>query len=85
MHRVVVPLKLAPGAEMPAYVFRKIGASGHVYDGPGHAQLTDDFAAVEAARRLIDGCDIEVWCGDRLVAYVVADDAPDYRGTSAPS
>lgn len=58
---------------MRAYRFYKIGNDGHI-DGPAsdHA-LPDDHAAVNEAKQLVNGHDIEIWEGPRLVAYVTPD------------
>jgi hypothetical protein len=58
---------------MPAYRFYFIAKNGHV-DGPGDDYyLQDDREALQQAKQLVDGHDIEIWEGPRLVAYVVPD------------
>jgi hypothetical protein len=50
-------------AEYRAYVLGKAGhiLSRHAFESP------DDAAALEQARRYLDGSDVEVWERDRLV------------------
>jgi hypothetical protein len=43
-----------------------IGADGH-FVGFEPIVCDDDAQAIERAKRLLDGRDIEIWCGDRLV------------------
>jgi hypothetical protein len=50
-------------AEYRAY---SIGLDGH-FSGYEPLVCADDAAAIDKARRLIDGRDIELWCGARFV------------------
>jgi hypothetical protein len=43
-----------------------VGDDGH-FVGSQALICADDDEAVEKARRLLDGRDIELWCGDRFV------------------
>ena len=51
---------------MTEYRLFKVGADGH-FIGFEPLVCDDDAQAVERAKRLLDGCDIEIWSGDRLV------------------
>jgi hypothetical protein len=53
-------------AEYRAYA---VGVDGH-FVGFEPIIYDDDNAAVERAERLLGDRDIEVWCGDRLVAQL---------------
>lgn len=59
---------------MAEYHFYKIARNGHVHGGPVVAHADTDMAAVAKARQLVDGVDIEIWEGPRLVAYVTPDE-----------
>jgi hypothetical protein len=58
---------------MPEYKFYTIKKDGHVGGPPAHRNLPDDSAALLEAKKLINGLDIEIWQGNRVVAYVVPD------------
>jgi hypothetical protein len=58
---------------MPDYRFYKIGDDGHVAGPPENIELPNDGAAMQEAKKLINGQDVEVWQGARLVAYLVPD------------
>ena len=50
----------------------------YLVDGAGHIGLPltfesgDDDAAIERAKHYVDGCDVDVWHHDRLVARIEA-------------
>jgi hypothetical protein len=50
-------------AEYRAYA---VGSDGN-FNGFEPLVCADDAKAIEEAKRLLDGCDIELWCGTRLV------------------
>ena len=59
---------------MREYRFYTIGTDGHI-DGPATDHvLPNDSAAIEEAKKLVNGHDVEIWQGPRLVAYVVPDE-----------
>ena len=60
---------------MPYYRFYTIHKDGHVKGPPRDHDAPDDLAAVQAAKQLQDGHDIEIWQGPRVVAYLVPDKA----------
>jgi hypothetical protein len=53
-------------AEYRAYI---IGSDGHI-QGCEPLFCTDDDAATDAAKRLVNGCDVELWQGVRKVAML---------------
>jgi hypothetical protein len=59
---------------MPEYRFFSIKTNGHI-DGPAAVyESPDDAGAVKEAKRRLNGKDIEIWQGPRVVAYLVTDD-----------
>ena len=58
---------------MPEYRFFAIMKDGHIGLPPVDLELPDDHAAVSKARKLLNGHDIEIWEGKRVVAYLVPD------------
>jgi hypothetical protein len=52
---------------MPYYRAYVLGSDGHFMDAI-NLDCANDAAAVESAKQLINGHDIEVWQEDRLVA-----------------
>jgi hypothetical protein len=58
------------GVRMAIYRAYLVDGAGHI----GHLPLTfesgDDDAAIERARQYVDGCDVDVWHHDRLVARI---------------
>lgn len=59
---------------MLGYRFYFIRHDGHI-DGPSlEYEAPDDRAALAKAKQLVDGHDIEVWHGARLVAYITPDE-----------
>jgi hypothetical protein len=59
---------------MSDYRFYMIGKDGHVNGPPTTHALPNDSAALEEAKKLVNGHDVEIWQGPRLVAYVVPDE-----------
>jgi hypothetical protein len=58
---------------MPEYRFYTIRSDGHIAGPPTDLHAPDDREAVNKAHQLLDGRDIEIWQGPRVVAYVVPD------------
>jgi len=58
---------------MPEYRFYSIRKDGHVVGTPVTHEAPRDADAVKEAQRLLDGYDIEIWQGARVVAYLVPD------------
>lgn len=56
---------------MPAYRFYTIGPSGHICAPPAIFECPGDMSAIKEARKSLDGHDIEVWQGRRIVSYLV--------------
>jgi hypothetical protein len=50
-------------AEYRAYI---VGVDGHFIDFEPLI-CDDDDGAIEKAKRFVDGHDVELWCGERLV------------------
>lgn len=59
---------------MPEYRFYKVSTSGHIKGPPTDHDAPDDLAAIRRARQLLDGGDVEIWQGTRVVAYVTTDE-----------
>lgn len=57
---------------MPLYRLYSLNAGGHVTQPPIVIEAEDDAAAIEEAKQLQDGRDIEIWCGDRCVMNLAA-------------
>jgi hypothetical protein len=51
---------------MPEYRAYTLGPDGLILSSKGFA-ADDDMAAREQARQLVDGHDVELWAGERLV------------------
>ena len=51
---------------MPDYRAFTIGRDGH-FIGFEPLVCGDDAEAIEQAKRLVEACDVELWCGPRLV------------------
>lgn len=56
---------------MPEYKFYSIKIDGHIAKPPIVTDCPDDLTAIKAARQVLDGNDIEIWEGARVVAYLV--------------
>jgi hypothetical protein len=59
-------------AEYRAYT---VGIDGH-FTGFEPLVCADDTEATEQARRLVEGCNVELWCGERLVIRLTAKNGP---------
>jgi len=59
---------------MPEYRFYTIKKDGHIDGPPTDHAAPDDYSAVKVAKELINGHDVEIWLGSRLVAYVVSEE-----------
>ena len=55
---------------MPTYRFYSLKTDGHVAGPPLDFDCPDDNDAVKEAEKLVDGRDIEIWQGTRVVAYI---------------
>jgi hypothetical protein len=51
---------------MPEYRACMLGRDGHIHDFEPIV-CDDDEGAIVAAKRLVDGCDVELWQGARLI------------------
>jgi len=52
---------------VPAYRVFLIDRNGHISRPAEHIDCSDDQEAIEKAQRLVDGHDVELWDGVRLV------------------
>lgn len=59
---------------MPGYRFYSIKRDGHIAAAPVERECSNDGEALKEARQLVNGQDIEVWQGPRLVAYLTPKD-----------
>jgi hypothetical protein len=59
---------------MREYRFYSIRKDGHIDEPPINREAPDDLGAIRAAKELVNGRDIEIWQGARLVAYVTPDE-----------
>ena len=59
---------------MPEYRFYTIGKDGHIAAPAIVYEAPKDADALKEAKRLLDGHDIEIWLGARVVAYLVPDE-----------
>jgi hypothetical protein len=64
---------------VPAYRFYTINKDGHVVGPPATHELPADRDAVQEANKIIDGNDIEIWQGARLIAYVTPEEKRPWR------
>jgi hypothetical protein len=55
---------------MPTYRFYSLKKDGHIAGTPSDFDCPDDNDAVKEAEKLLDGRDIEIWQGTRVVAYI---------------
>jgi hypothetical protein len=53
---------------MPTYRVYFVDPEGHIHRPPRVMECTSDQEAAEEAKQFIDGQDIEVWQGERVVA-----------------
>ena len=56
---------------MPEYKFYSISTDGHIAKPPVIVDCPDDLVAIKNARNYLDGHDVEIWEGTRVVAYLV--------------
>lgn len=59
---------------MSEYRFYTIEKTGRIEHPASDHIAPDDAAAIQKARQLLDGRDIEIWQGARLVAYLVPEE-----------
>jgi hypothetical protein len=59
---------------VPEYRCYEIRKDGHVDKAPTDFDAPDDRAGVAAAKKPINGHDIEIWQGPRVVAYLTPDE-----------
>lgn len=62
---------------MPAYRIYKLDGDNHINDLPKIVLHDSDAEAIEHAERLVDGHDIEIWDGPRLVIKLKSKDKMD--------
>jgi len=55
---------------MPEYRLFTFNDAGHITGPAAVIQCADDDAAIKEAQQLLDGKDIEVWQGQRIVAHL---------------
>ena len=55
---------------MPFYRIYTVTADGHIKKAPWNVMCDDDEAAIDHARSLKDGLDLEVWQGKRRIAVL---------------
>jgi hypothetical protein len=58
---------------MPMYRAFLVDGVGHISRPPNEFFSDDDAAAIKQARQLVDGCDVELWDHDRIVALIGPD------------
>ena len=70
----VVPAKAGLGSRvrsveqyMTHYRMYQVRADGHITGQPTEFEIPTDEAAIERARQMLNGTDIELWQGNRLV------------------
>lgn len=59
---------------MPDYRFYSIKKDGHIAGPAIERNCPNDREALKEARELVNGHDIEVWQGSRVLAYLAPDD-----------
>lgn len=60
---------------MPGYRFYPIKPDGHIAGAPVERECPNDGEALKEARQLVNGHEVEVWQGKRLIGNITADDA----------
>ncbi len=55
---------------MPTYRLYFLDTDAHISRPPEAFECADDQEAVQKARQLIDGKDLELWDGPRRVAFI---------------
>ena len=58
---------------MPEYRFYNLKRNGHISGAPLALELPDDEAACAVGKKILNGHDIEIWEGTRVVKCLVAD------------
>jgi len=58
-----------PSWAMAHYRLYRISETEHI-DAAIDLDCADDEQAIEAARQMVDGCDLELWEGKRMVARI---------------
>jgi hypothetical protein len=56
------------------YRFYQVDKAGQIQGPPKVISCEDDDVALLQARQLVDGYAIEIWDGDRKVAFIPADE-----------
>lgn len=56
---------------MPEYKVYSIAQDGHIAAPPTIVDCPDDLTAIKNARQPLDGHDLEIWEGTRVVAYLI--------------
>lgn len=59
---------------MAEYKFYSIKKDGHIDGPPVEAEYPRDAEALVKAKELVNGNDIEVWQGKRVVAYLTPEE-----------
>lgn len=59
---------------MPEYRFYSIKQDGHIAAPAIERDCPNDGEALKEARQLVNGHDIEVWQGSRILAYLTPGD-----------
>jgi hypothetical protein len=68
---------------MASYRFFFVECTGETKAAETH-EFKDDLDALEKARQLADGCEIEVWLGPLRIAHVKAGDEPPLPSDPIP-
>jgi len=55
---------------MPDYRFYTIEQDGHITTPSAELHLPNDAAALSEAKKLVNGHDVEIWQGKRIVAKI---------------
>ena len=58
---------------MPAYRAYLVDPTGHISRPPHLFEADDDTVAIKKAQQFVDGCDVELWDHDRIVARIGRD------------
>ena len=66
---------------MLEYKIYRLNAQGKISTPPEVVTSDQEQAVVERARAMVDGCDIEVWQGERLVVHLSQDNEAAHRRT----
>ena len=60
---------------MPEYRLYRLTQGNHIVGPPDTVSFDTDDEAIQHARQLVDGVDIEVWDGARLVSRIKSEDS----------